>query len=71
MVDETRLAELLAGVRGGAKADRDALHEALYALADFALDNTALIESIDINPVVVHAQGKGCVAVDALIIPRR
>jgi len=70
MIDETMLGEVLAGVRGRAEADREALHRALYGLADFALDNADGIESIDINPLVVHENGKGCVAVDALIVPR-
>ena len=70
MIDETQLAELLAGVRGREKSDRDALHRALYALADFAMDNHTLVDSIDVNPLVVHAEGEGCVAVDALIVGR-
>ena len=70
MIDETRLGELLSGVRGRGKSDRDALQAALYTLADFAMDNHALVESIDVNPLVVHEEGNGCVAVDALIVRR-
>ena len=70
MIDETRLGELLSGLRGRQESDREALHKTLYALADFAMDNHAYIESIDVNPLVVHARGNGCIAVDALIIGR-
>ena len=71
MIDETSLGELLAGVRGRPKSDREALHDALYALADFAVDNDSALESIDVNPLVVHEEGRGCVAVDALIVGRQ
>ena len=71
MLDETRVAAQLCGVRGGGAADRDALVAAIYAVADFAIANGPYIAGIDVNPMVVHEVGKGCVAVDALIIPQR
>lgn len=48
-----------------------ALTRALEALADFAWAERDSIDEIDVNPIVVRAQGEGCVVVDALIVPRR
>jgi Acyl-CoA synthetase (NDP forming) len=61
---------LLAGARGQAPADIDALAEAIAQLSVFADANQDTIESIDINPFLVLPEGQGAVAVDALIIPR-
>lgn len=68
MIDETKLAQLLAGFRGAAPADRAALETAIVQLSEFALIHADEIDSIDLNPVLVLPQGQGCVAVDALII---
>ena len=70
MLDETKLGELLRGVRGGGAADSRALCDSLYSIADFAVVNEAHIAGIDVNPLIVYAQDRGCVAVDALIVPR-
>lgn len=59
---------LLDGARGAAKADVDALAEALAAVSVFAAANADTLESIDLNPVLVRPAGEGCVAVDALIV---
>ena len=61
---------LLAGARGQAPADIDALAEAIAQLSVFADANQDTIESIDINPFLVLPEGQGAVAVDALMIPR-
>jgi acyl-CoA synthetase (NDP forming) len=63
-------AKILQGVRGAAPADIEALAANLYALADFAWANRDLIDEVDVNPIKVFSHGKGCVAVDALIVPR-
>jgi len=68
MIEDTRLCTLLRGVRGEPAADRDSLVRAIESVADFAAANAAWIESIDINPIIVHQ--RGCIAVDALIVPR-
>jgi acyl-CoA synthetase (NDP forming) len=72
MIAETSIAfRLLSGVRGQQAADIDALAAAIYAFADFAFANRELIDEIDVNPIKVLPKGRGCVAVDALIVPRR
>ena len=69
MIAQTPLGRLLDGARGQ-PADYDALVQFIYAVSDFATAEQADIEEIDLNPVKVLAPGAGCVAVDALIVPR-
>ncbi|MDB5515010.1 MAG: acyl-CoA synthetase, partial [Tardiphaga sp.] len=72
MIAETPIAaKILQGVRGAAPADIEALAANIYALADFAWANRDFIDEVDVNPIKVFSRGKGCVAIDALIVPRR
>lgn len=70
MIAETKGAKVLAGVRGAPPADVDALAEALARLSVFAAANADTVDSIDVNPFIVLPEGRGAVAVDALIVPR-
>jgi acetate---CoA ligase (ADP-forming) len=63
-------AKLLAGFRGCPPADVDSLHRCLEALADYAWADRAHIAELDLNPIQVLPRGRGCVVVDALIVPR-
>ncbi len=58
---------LLQGYRGGAKADLDALAQAIARFSEFVADNAALLREVDVNPLVVD--GSSCICVDALIVP--
>ncbi|HVH52662.1 MAG TPA: acetate--CoA ligase family protein, partial [Actinomycetota bacterium] len=69
LIDRLRSRSLLAGIRGQPPADVDSLANAVVALSWLAHDLGDHIEALDANPVVVGVDG--CVAVDALIIPRR
>jgi acetate---CoA ligase (ADP-forming) len=69
MIGETNAGKLLRGIRGGPPADVDSLTRLLYALADLAYADRALIGEIDLNPIKVLPQGQGCVVIDALIAP--
>jgi acyl-CoA synthetase (NDP forming) len=69
MIAETRGAALLGAFRGRKAADTAALAQCLYALSDFAAANSDRIQEIDLNPI--KARTKGCVIVDALIVPRQ
>ena len=69
MIREIRGFPLLDGARGQERADLGALAEALARLSVFAARHAAELESIDINPFVVHAHG--ALALDALIVPRK
>jgi acyl-CoA synthetase (NDP forming) len=62
-----RVAKLLNGYRGGAKADMDAAVDAALAVARFAEANAASLRELDVNPLMLREQGKGAVAADALI----
>ncbi len=68
MIAETRGAALFGAVRGRPASDVKSLATCLYALADFAWHNAAAIAEIDLNPIKVLPEGRGCVVVDALIV---
>jgi acetate---CoA ligase (ADP-forming) len=65
MIDSLKLTPLLAGYRGRPAADRTALEACALALARFYLDHRARIAEIEINPLMVSAQG--AVAVDVRV----
>ena len=65
MLDELRGARLLAGVRGGAAVDRDAVASMVVALGRLVVERTDVLE-VDLNPVI--ASPTGAVAVDALVV---
>ena len=56
---------LLDGVRGAPAASRSAVAEALVRFSILAADLGDLIDEMDVNPVLVSAEG--CVAVDAMV----
>ncbi|AWY38871.1 CoA-binding protein [Pseudomonas putida] len=60
-----RSAALLQGFRGRAAADLDSLVTAIRAVADYACENAAQLLELDVNPLLVGADGT--TAVDALI----
>ena len=59
---------LLMGLRGAEPADRGALAGLISRISVFFAGNADLISEIEINLVMVRADGKGLVAVDALIV---
>jgi acyl-CoA synthetase (NDP forming) len=69
MIDELRLARLLAGVRGQPVLDRGALVELIVHFSRLVLALEESISEIDLNPVIVNESG--CTIVDALVIPGR
>jgi len=71
LLGELKGAAILDSVRGAVLADRSALAELMTTLSRFAADHAHLIEEIDLNPVIVHAQGQGLTVVDALIVKRK
>ncbi len=60
-----RSAPLLQGFRGRAAVDMAALVRAIRAVADYACENAGQLLELDVNPLLVNAQG--AIAVDALI----
>ncbi|QRI65545.1 acetate--CoA ligase family protein [Shinella sp. PSBB067] len=66
-----KVARLLAGYRGGARGDMDALVAAVASAASYVVPNASIIEELDINPIMVLPAGDGVVAADALIRLRK
>lgn len=67
-IDHLRIRPLLNGVRGRTPVDVDALARAVAGVSWLARDLGDGIEALDANPVICGS--RGCVAVDALVIPR-
>jgi acetate---CoA ligase (ADP-forming) len=74
-VDEARAmlgrlqgARLLDAHRGVPAGDVEALVDLMVRLGQFASDHADVIAEVDLNPVLVHARGKGVSVVDALIV---
>jgi acyl-CoA synthetase (NDP forming) len=68
LIDSVRAAQLLSGWRGTSALDRQALVGALCNVSELAVRHQDEIESAEINPFLVRAQG--AIALDALIAPR-
>jgi acyl-CoA synthetase (NDP forming) len=62
-----RAAKLLIGMRGASPADLTAVAEVVLAIGGL-MQSVPEITEIDINPLTVHAKGKGATALDALIV---
>jgi len=70
MIRELKAFALLDGARGRAKADIDALADTIQRLGALAAVNRAIVQSIEINPLLVLPAGQGAVALDAVSVPR-
>ena len=68
LLDRLKGAQIFGPFRGLPPADTKALAELMVRLAQFAADHADDIDAIDLNPVIVHAQGVS--VVDALILRR-
>ena len=68
MLDALAVAPVLDGTRGKDAVDKTCLAKSIVGLSILALDLGDLIGELDINPLV--ASPSGCVALDALVIPR-
>jgi hypothetical protein len=68
MLASLRIKTLLDGVRGAKRADIRALAHLIARVSAFAVACRESVREIELNPVIVHAAGKGCSVVDALIV---
>ena len=75
-VDKERVLETLGklkcsplfdGFRGKPRADLSAAADAILAIASFVEDDPAAIEELDVNPLMLLAEGQGVVVADALL----
>jgi acyl-CoA synthetase (NDP forming) len=62
-----KVAKLLEGFRGKPAGDRQAVIDAILAVAAFAMDHWDTLEELDVNPLIVLPEGEGVIAADALI----
>jgi len=63
-----RLFPLLDGYRGRARADVAAAVDAILAVSRFVLERGDRIGELDVNPLIVCAEGKGAWIADALLV---
>lgn len=68
MLRRLRSYPLLEGYRGRPLADTEALAEAIARLSMLGAANRDLLESLEINPLVVRACGSGVVALDCVLV---
>ena len=59
--------QLLTGFRDRPAGDVEALIAAVSSVAAFAEAHVATLQELDINPIMVRPEGKGVMAVDALV----
>ncbi len=67
MIHEIKASKLLLGARGKKSSDIECLAETIVKLSNLALDNPD-IKELDINPLIVLEEGKGCFVADAKIV---
>lgn len=70
MVRSVKAYKLLTGFRGQPPADIRAIEDCLLRLSQL-VSNHPEIDELDINPMIVYAEGKGCVVADSRIVLRR
>jgi acyl-CoA synthetase (NDP forming) len=68
MLDELKAVALLKGFRGAAKADVAALSRLIAQVSWLAARLRDDVSEIELNPVLVHAEGQGVTIVDALVV---
>lgn len=66
MISSTKAYKILSGARGTTKADISAVKDTIRKLVLISVENPE-IKELEINPVIVGDEGKGCWAADALI----
>lgn len=68
MLRELPTFPLLDGYRGRPRADVAAAAAAIEALAAFAVAAGERLEAVEANPLLIHPEGRGVTAVDALLL---
>lgn len=71
MLRRLRVHPQLGPWRGRPARDRAALVDMIVRLSRLAADCGPWLQAVDLNPVIVHEQGRGACAVDALVVLRR
>ncbi len=68
MIKTIKAYKLLEGVRGRPRSDINSLAEHILRLSQMCTELAADIEELDINPLIVLPEGKGCRMADARIL---
>jgi len=68
MLQELRGSKVLQGVRGQGPRDIDALVKAMVGLSDIFAAHLNHLADLEINPLMVRAQGRGAAAVDVRLV---
>jgi acetyltransferase len=70
MIREIKGFKVLAGARGRAKTDIDAIADVLVKVSRLAVDLEDHVSELDINPLLVLTEGSGVRVADALVIKK-
>ena len=70
-MQSTRVARVLDGWRGAAAGDKTGRGARDRALSRFIADFADEIDEVEINPFAVLEEGKGCLALDCVIVPQK
>jgi acetyl-CoA synthetase len=62
-----KCAPLFHGFRGRPRADLNAAADAIMSIAQFVQEKASSIAELDVNPLMLRAEGQGVIAADALI----
>lgn len=68
MISEVKMLQTVAGLRGKAKGDLDALAVTISNLSQLAVRNELNVAEAEVNPLMVMPEGEGVLAVDALVM---
>lgn len=71
MIASIKAFPLLNGVRGKPKSDIKALALTIQSLSEFCLSHQGEWKEMEFNPILVHKEGKGVTAVDAVIVGKK
>ena len=67
MIKTIKAYNILKGIRGAPPCDIDAIKDCILRLSQL-LDDHPQIAELDINPLIVYPEGKGCVVADSRIL---
>ena len=70
MVREIKAYKVLDGFRGAPKADIDSIVTTILRISEMVTNHPEIAE-MDINPLIVHAQGEGCSVADSRVMLRK
>jgi acetyl coenzyme A synthetase (ADP forming)-like protein len=70
MIHSIKAYSVLKGIRGVPPSDIDAIKDCLLRLSQMVSDHPEIAE-LDVNPLIVYPEGKGCVVADSRILLAR